>query len=134
MSHVLSETFKTLHMAPSFAMLACDTDSPPGYVLYIDSPDRDELINHAAKRIDTLLRENFHYNYARELGQLSCLHVFRVRNGAQIYLLEAMRNGHRPGSIKPPALDRRTGWSKIFAEAEYHHLAVPMPGSYLHAV
>ncbi|HEX3685346.1 MAG TPA: GH3 auxin-responsive promoter family protein [Bryobacteraceae bacterium] len=132
-SHVLSETFKTLHMAPSFAMLACDTDSPPGYVLYIDTHHGDELIHRAAKRIDARLRENFHYNYARELGQLSCLRALRVRNGAKIYLLEAMRNGRPPGSVKLPALDRRSGWSKIFSEAD-DHLAVPMPASYLHAV
>lgn len=98
-------------------MLACDTDSPPRYVLYIDSSDRDELIHHAAKLIEVRLRENFHYNYARELGQLASVRPFRVRDGAETYLLDAMRKGHRAGSVKPPTLDRRSGWSKIFADA-----------------
>jgi hypothetical protein len=36
--------FHEYGMSPSFAMLACDPDSPAGYVLYIDSPEPDAWI------------------------------------------------------------------------------------------
>ena len=113
-SHVFQEVFPELGLAPSFAMLACDTDAPPGYVLYIDSPADDELLDLAARSIDSRLRENFHYNHARQLGQLGCVRVFRVHDGAGIYLTEAIRNGQKPGNVKVSALDRRDGWSKTF--------------------
>ena len=95
-------------------MLACDTDAPPGYVLYIDSPEHDELLERAGQAIDERLRENFHYNYARELGQLAPVRAFRVSDGADIYLKAALRNGQKAGDVKVPALDRRDGWSRIF--------------------
>jgi hypothetical protein len=113
---VFQETFRTLAMAPSFAMLACDTDASPGYVLYIDSPADDEMVACAAKMIDAGLSENFHYNYARQLGQLACVRAFRVRGGAASYLAAATRNGQKLGDVKPPALDRRGGWSRVFGE------------------
>jgi hypothetical protein len=113
-SRVFEETFRALGVAPSFAMLACNTDAPPGYLLYIDSSEPDELIGRAAEKIDSRLRENFHYNYARQLDQLACVRAVRVRDGAGAYLAAAMRNGQKAGDVKAPALDRRDGWSKVF--------------------
>jgi hypothetical protein len=113
---VFQETFHVFGMAPSFAMLACDTDAPPGYVLYIESPSDDETVARAANRIDAGLRENFHYNYARRLGQLACVRPLRVHDGAASYLAEAMRNGQKLGDVKPPALDRRGGWSRVLGK------------------
>ena len=113
---VLQETFRALGMVPSFAMLACDTDSSPGYVLYIDAAGHDELTERAAKMVDVGLRENFHYNYARQLGQLECVRAFRVHGGADRYLATAARNGQKLGDIKMPALDRRGGWSGVFGQ------------------
>jgi hypothetical protein len=52
------------------------------------------------------------------LGQLACLRAERVKNGAVLYLEEAARKGRKMGGVKPPALDRDCGWSKIFAPAE----------------
>jgi hypothetical protein len=115
-SRVLQEVFSALGLAPSFAMLACDTDAPPRYVLYIDSPETDEMLDRAAQSIDERLRENFHYNYARQLGQLACMRAFRVRDGAEVYLTAAIRSGQKAGDVKVPALDRRDGWSRVFSE------------------
>jgi len=115
-SNVLREVFTALRMAPSFSMLACDTGTPPGYVLYVESPEEFSRIHLAAERIDAGLRTNFHYNYARELGQLACVRPFRVLNGARAYLNESLRNGQKAGDVKGCALDRRTGWSGIFRE------------------
>jgi hypothetical protein len=115
-SRVLQETFRGLGLIPSFAMLACDTGSPTSYVLYIDSPEHDEMLDRAAEVIDARLRGNFHYNYARQLGQLASIRAVRVRDGAGAYLVTAMRNGQKPGDVKVPALDRRCGWSGVFGE------------------
>jgi hypothetical protein len=114
-SRVLQRAFSALEISPSFAMLACDTDtSTPGYVLYIESPEHDDLFDRAAAGIEAGLHENFHYRYARELGQLAALRVFRASGAAEIYQDAGRRNGHRVGGIKPLSLDRRNGWSRVF--------------------
>jgi hypothetical protein len=114
-SEVLRDVFGSLGMSPSFAMLACQTGCPPaGYVLYTDAIESDEALTRAAALIDQGLRDNFHYQYARGLGQLSAVRVFRAQTAAETYLSVAMENGHRAGNVKPPALDCRDGWSGIF--------------------
>jgi hypothetical protein len=118
-SRAVQDVFSALGLAPEFAMLACDTDAPPHYVLYVDSQEHDELLERAAQSIDERLRENFHYNYARELGQLTCVRALRVRDGADIYLKAAIRNGQKAGNVKVPALDRRDGWSRIFGYCQW---------------
>jgi hypothetical protein len=95
---------------PRFAMLACDTDIP-AYVLYIDG----EIPDNAALEIDTCLRRAFHYDYARFLGQLKPLRICRVPRAAEIYQQFCMRSGQKAGDIKPLALDRRNGWTRVFA-------------------
>jgi len=95
-------------------MLACDTAPLPGYLLYIEADASDEQFARAGGLIDFRLRENFHYDYARALGQLQCVRAVRIRNGAKLYLEDAMRNGQRPGDVKFPALSRRAGWSHVF--------------------
>jgi hypothetical protein len=128
-SRVLQETFRTLGVVPSFAMLACDTDTPAGYVLYIDSSEDDNVVKHAAEQIEARLRGNFHYNYARQLGQLARVRAVRVRDGAETYLAAAMRNGQKAGDVKLPALDRRDGWSGVFGETapDEFRVAVRVP-------
>jgi hypothetical protein len=114
-SGVLQRVFDALGMAPAFAMLACETDLPsPGYVLYIDTSESDGLLEGAAARIENGLQENFHYQYARQLGQLAPLRVFRAEGADEAYLATGVRSGFRAGDIKPLALDRRNGWSRIF--------------------
>jgi hypothetical protein len=114
-SRLLQAAFSALEILPSFAMLACDTEPPaPGYVLYIDSAERGNLLDCAAAKIETGLCDNFHYRYARELGQLAPLRVFRVHGAAEIYQTAGHQAGQRVGGIKPLSLDRRNGWSRVF--------------------
>jgi hypothetical protein len=112
-SRVFEDVFAKLAIKPHFAMLACDTDAPPGYVLYIEADRSDDLLARAAESIDAGLRENFHYDYARGLGQLVCVRAKRVRDGARTYWEHAVRSGQKPGDVKVPALHRRDGWSRI---------------------
>ena len=89
----------------AFAMLACDRDA---YVLYLESD--------AAVPLDALeqsLRESYHYDLARRLGQLQPLRLQRVQNAAATYL-RVKSATQILGDIKIPALDRDQGWSERF--------------------
>ncbi|MGA2169390.1 MAG: GH3 auxin-responsive promoter family protein [Terracidiphilus sp.] len=113
-SRAFKDAFKNSGVVPSFAMLACDTTPPAGYVLYIDADGSGELIAQAAAAIEADLRDNFHYDYARRLGQLASVRAVRIRDGARLYMKDAVRNGQKMGDVKAPALNRRGGWSSVF--------------------
>ena len=106
----LSELFlKSLPIQSEFHMFAPEG---AGYVLYIKTgcplPD-----------IDGLLKENFHYKYCRDLGQLKPLKVFRLTgNPAKEFLDECAKRGQRLGDIKPTVLSLQSGWDQIF-KGEY---------------
>jgi hypothetical protein len=112
---VLRDAFAAVGLSPRFAMLACDTlMRPVRYVLYIDAAEEDEVVATAATHVDAALRRSFHYDYARRLGQLAPLGVFRATHASDTYLVRAVSTGQRAGNVKPVALDRRTGWSQVF--------------------
>ena len=113
-ARTLHEALDLYGLSPSFAMLACDDALPgPAYVLYIDVAAPDEPLARLAHHVDTELRHSFHYDYARRLGQLGSLRVFRAEGASEDYLREAARSGQRLGDIKTLSLDRRTDWSNI---------------------
>jgi len=112
---VLREAFDAVRLSPRFAMVACETTPAPArYVLFIDAVEADDVVTAAAVRVDTELRRSFHYDYARTLGQLAPLGVFRARRANDAYVTRALRAGQRAGDIKLLALDRGTGWSQVF--------------------
>ena len=113
-ARVLRETLDAFAVSPAFAMLACDdTLSTPAYVLYIDTTEPADVLERLADGIESRLRDSFHYDYARRLGQLAPLRVFRAEDAAVTYVNTAVRGGQRAGDVKPLSLDRRTGWSQI---------------------
>ena len=110
----LSEAFVAASFAAigieGFAMLASEAD-PPHYVLYTDVPQ--PIIG---ERLDAALRESFHYDYARRVGQLANIRVVLVEGDAQARYLDAcVAAGQRLGDIKPVALALRGGWDAVFA-------------------
>jgi hypothetical protein len=113
-ARVLQDAFESFRVSATFAMLACDQTLPaPAYVLYIETVEPDASLRRLAHRIDLDLQANFHYSHARRLGQLAPLRVFRANGAGEAYLSAAARPGQRLGDVKPVALDRRTGWSRI---------------------
>ena len=113
-ARAFKHAFANSGLVSSFAMLACDTTTPAGYALYIDTDGSGEQIAQAAATIEADLRGNFHYDYARRLGQLASVRAVRVRDGAGLYMKDAVRNGQKMGDVKVPALNRRSGWSSVF--------------------
>jgi hypothetical protein len=79
-----------------FATLAFDRDR---YVLLLDTDAPDDALAEVAARLEALLRENFHYDYCRKLGQLAALGVQR---GSEDLIASA--NGRRLGDVKGSAL------------------------------
>lgn len=113
-SRILSKVFADHEISPAFAMLACDTRSAPGYVLYIDTEAPDRILNLVAREVEDAFCGNFHYSYARRLGQLGPVRLFRAQHAAASYLENAIACNQRAGDIKPVALDRRDIWWKVF--------------------
>ncbi len=86
-----------------FRMLAPDGDR---YVLYADRPPIADP--------DALLRESFHYDHCRKLGQLKPLCVAIVAPSAGREWIEHLaRDGRRMGDVKPPALSTKDGWDHV---------------------
>jgi hypothetical protein len=114
-SVILRKVLEELAISPEFAMVACDAERPePGYVLYVESSASEEILHRAAANIEARLQENFHYNYARKLGQLAALRVFRAGGAAESFLAEKNRLGQRAGAVKQAALDSGGNWSQVF--------------------
>jgi hypothetical protein len=84
------------------------------YVLYVDTPHPDQSLEQLGRSVEMELRSNFHYDYARLVGQLGPVRVFRARVAGATYLAACIEAGQRAGDVKPLALDRRDGWSQRF--------------------
>ena len=64
------------------------------------------------------MRENPHYRYCVDLGQLGPATVCQTApNAFERYVDELVRRGRRPGDIKPSPLDPERVWAQIFADA-----------------
>jgi hypothetical protein len=114
-SRVLAGAFRRLGVAPCFAMLACDTaGAVPSYVLYLEAEAPEEQLCEIAVSVESGLAENFHYRYARRLGQLGPLRVFAAYGAEASYAAACIARGQRAGDIKSVALDPRDGWTAKF--------------------
>lgn len=101
---------------PGFAMLAPETpaDNPPHYVLFL--PGEAPLTSWHA-RLEAELRQNPHYDYCRQLGQLGALSVQAVgSNAGEIVLQREALAGKRLGEFKSNYLSKHSNWARVFAE------------------
>jgi GH3 auxin-responsive promoter len=108
---VLSSIFPE---APRFAMLAPE-QTPRGvaYTLFVDrecSLGQTDL----ARRMEQRLRQNPHYAWCVDIGQLRPALIAPVdRSATQIYLDERVARGQRLGDVKPTRLAAEMGWSRV---------------------
>jgi hypothetical protein len=84
-----------------------------GFRLLVPNGDRYTLYSETGVDIEVIenaLRENFHYDYCRKLGQLQKVNVVIIQNGDRQYMDNCLRFGMRLGDIKPAYLSNRQGW------------------------
>lgn len=114
-ANILTSVFTKHNLSPDFAMLAPDDTQADGfrYVLFLESEYYDADL---AKDIDHGLRENFHYDYCRKLGQLDEVQIIQVTNGTETYLRACQARGQKLGNIKPSVLQKTTGWRSWFGD------------------
>ena len=105
-------------ISPEFAMVAFDdANGGPAYALFIESNRTSKLVLLSlGTELEKALRQNYHYGYCRDLGQLDGLRVFHIEGGAQqAYVKICQENGQRIGGLKPSALNNLVGWSESFS-------------------
>lgn len=62
------------------------------------------------------LRRNPHYAHCRDLQQLLYLRIFVISHGGyETFVRRQLSDGARLGDIKPAALSRASGWSRLFS-------------------
>jgi hypothetical protein len=84
-----------------------------GFRLLVPNGDRYTLYSETdvdINAIDNGLRENFHYDYCRKLGQLQSVEYKKIQNGDQQYIDNCVKFGMRLGDIKHAYLSNRQGW------------------------
>jgi hypothetical protein len=111
-ARVLDALFRG-RQAPRFALLAPERyPSGMAYTLFLDADaPRGEGLPSALERG---LRQNPHYAWCMELGQLRPARVIDVGpTAAQAYVDACVSRGQRLGDVKPAALRPETGWRSI---------------------
>ena len=94
-----------------FTLLAPEVEgSSCRYILFFEGDDCAD----AAQKLDTLLRENPHYAWCRDIGQLQPLKTHRVVNAYEKFTNRQLKAGKRLGDIKPSVLSSETDWLKHF--------------------
>ena len=114
--NICEELFANWQKKPRFYLLAPE-DAPSGfrYSLYFESekPANIEILSH---QLEQKLSENFHYHYARQLGQLAPAAIKIIpKNSEQKYLAHLQSQGMRLGNIKATRLSNKKGWGDVFS-------------------
>ena len=107
---------ESLHVKPTFALLAPGRESPPRYTLYLQAPNLGELNGQFSQAIEIALSANPHYGYAVGIGQLApaTVHVIPSSVSAwEVYERRFLELGRKAGDIKPAFLDSWTGWGDL---------------------
>ncbi len=122
-NQIVTEQIKLYDLQPTFWMMAPEqVDNLSGrYTMFLQFKTNQlskEVMTQFSLAIEEKLRENYHYNYCRQLGQLHSLRTFIITSqtdATQTYLQTCNELGQRLGNIKPTCLHSFTGWGKIFS-------------------
>ena len=84
-----------------------------GFRLLVPSDDRYILYTETDTDVGTIeqgLRENYHYDYCRNIGQLKEVKVVKIADAEKQYIENCLSCGIRLGDIKPQYLSSRKNW------------------------
>lgn len=140
-SHIqplISELLSRLRIDAKFVMLAPQHTEQGGYyVFYIETVDsgQENLLRQVRILLDSALKKNMQYAYARNIGQLAAPCVYQISQGGdRSFYQRCMQEGQRMGDIKPSILDKRSDWMNYF-EGQMLHVdsgntgnSLPLPG------
>ena len=99
-------------MPARFLLVACEGTA---YTMFVESSLSNSELEDWGAKLESVLCENVHYRYCRELGQLKPVRVIRVfGHGRNLYLAACHLRGQRLGDIKPALLQRTGGWTQVF--------------------
>ncbi|MEP7702803.1 GH3 auxin-responsive promoter family protein [Paraglaciecola sp. 25GB23A] len=101
-AHVIQHISIQFPNSKPLTLLACE-DKKPKYVLILDGIWRDDL-SAIKTALASLLRTSFHYNLARDLGQLAPEEVLYAENAHQKHLELMARQGLIKGQVKIEAI------------------------------
>jgi hypothetical protein len=111
-AEALAAAAKETGQRPCWSMLLPDASpgrGPPGYVLLLERPPDAPLSPADGQRwadaVERHLRRNYHYDHARQLGQLRPLRILPVSNGLAAYRAARESCGTRAATLKPSRLD-----------------------------
>ena len=80
------------------------------YILFIKTDRKIDV-----QDLENKLRENFHYDYCRKLGQLKAIKMFTLTGQPEKEYIQACQNKNQKlGNIKMTALSKESGWENIF--------------------
>ena len=122
---IITDALDRLGLTPAFYLCAPErTAAGAYYVLYVQPEEtgggnrlRERLVELRGE-VEKGLCENYHYRYAREIGQLSPVKVYVIESGGwQAYIRRCRDEGQREGDIKSILLSRKTGWLDTFSGA-----------------
>jgi len=117
----LSAIFEHHQLAPKFYLLAPDNrDKSFCYTLFLElEPEKHQAIQKKkiTNALDDALRQNYHYDYCRRLGQIREPSLFLISgDGSWRYLQERQERGQKLGDIKSSVIENTTGWHKVFKD------------------
>lgn len=119
-SAIITDFMQEYRVTPSFAMLAPNEDGKEfRYTLYLELPPSQrtrEIHSRFSSWLDQKLRQNFHYDYCRKIGQLKDPDLFLIDRGAmEAFVKVCELQGQRLGNIKATTLQKTTGWNTVFS-------------------
>ena len=112
----LTESFVAdcLQGIAGFRMLIPGLKPKPHYKLITEAANH-QLHGSLAAQVDSRLRANPQYAYARDLGQLGMLCIEPAREPLAAYVRRASQSRQRLGDIKVPALQPEADWLQTFS-------------------
>ena len=121
---VLTEVGEKHQCSLRFSMLAPDRSAPsgPGYMLFVQvepgQQTSDLQLQEMAAQVEVALRQNFHYDYCRRLGQLLPLRLYVLdaseASPTERCLAHLAAAGKKLGVIKPSVLQKDLNWTAVF--------------------